>query len=115
MPNSDFSQLKRFTDLRSHYLEHIEEAKLQAQTVSFVQFLQLHFISPADHQDANHEEDHHKLPLQTFDFSINFLVFLSPASPSHPIFSKNIPQGLEMRYFRSQGFPTSVFHPPTTS
>jgi len=115
IPNSDFTQLRRFSELSAHFQDHKSEALHKAESVSFWEFAFLHFVSPGDHHDADHAGQHKKLPLQNFDFSFSFLGFFSTSSNSHPIFSKKNLQSLEPRYMLQKGFPTSVFHPPTSS
>lgn len=114
MPHSDFSQLKRFTELRSHYLDHVSEAHQVRQAVSFLQFLQLHFINPAEHQEVDHEEDHKKLPLQTFDFFLSFWGFLNPGISSTLYLSETNLILPEMRHILNKGFPLLVFQPPVS-
>lgn len=74
IPQSDFSQLVRLGELRTHYLEHKAEALAENKKLSFLDFLYIHYINLNQHADNDHEEDHHQLPLQNINNTINFFV-----------------------------------------
>lgn len=112
IPNSDFSQINRFVELTRHFQDHLSEAKEQAEEVSFFQFLSLHYINTEEHPEAQHEEEHQKLPLKNLDSSFNTLFFQSKTGlPSHALQAAR-QQRPELRHMLAIGYPSLVFHPP---
>ena len=72
LPRTDFSQLWRLDDLRSHYHEHVAAAEAIGETVSFTRFFYEHFINPDEHEQ-DHHTDHAGLPLLTIGTSLAFM------------------------------------------
>ncbi|MFT4762423.1 MAG: hypothetical protein ACI9XO_002999 [Paraglaciecola sp.] len=77
LPKGDFNQLLKFNDLQAHSVLHQSEAIAAGQTISFSDFLYLHFVDGDEHQHEN-EDDHERLPfhnrlyLQTYS-SVNWM------------------------------------------
>lgn len=113
MPNSDFSQLPKFADLIEHYKVHKAEAAAIGETISFSEYLCIHFIHMQDHDD-DHEGDHEQLPLHNVSGSSFYYaqvdeVVASTLSivilPRIPFIASSIPDGIV----------SDFFHPPTSA
>ena len=115
IPRMDFSQLMYLGDLKEHYLEHQEAAVEQQTSFTFLEFLYNHFIDSQQHSDVDHEEDHHKLPLQSFNGYVDFLL----SSSSLPEFVINKSTFLLIIAYQCpfylSGFQTNMVQPPSFS
>lgn len=113
IPRSDYSQLGHLADLRAHFLEHQAEAIEAGETISFFDFLYIHFIDTNQHTDTNHEEDHQQLPLQSFNSVVSFILSadafldckLSTSTPSFTVAYQNL--------FYLSGFLKNNMRPPS--
>lgn len=113
IPNSDYSQLGHLADLRAHYLEHQAEAAEQGDQLTFLEFLYLHFIDATHHADADHEEDHQQLPLQSLNGAVSFVVS-SFAFPTFEVKSSLFSTTtVYQNLFYLQGFQFSELRPPS--
>jgi len=112
IPNSDFSQLMHLDDLKSHYIQHVQEAEAIGEEITLAEFLYLHFISEEDH-DHDIPSDHSNLPLQNIISPIS--MYMESINIQEPIVY------LDIRIKTS--FPTpillnnidetkGIFHPP---
>jgi len=115
IPRTDFSQLVYLGDLKEHYLEHKAEAAAQDLSITFFEFLYQHFIDSNQHSDADHEDDHHELPLQTMNNFVEMMVTTSllphfewSTTTFLPIISYQSP-------FYLSGFLSNTVHPPAFS
>lgn len=69
--NTSIGQLLKVPNLLEHYKEH--QKKVATSSISFVQFLKLHYSKKFE----NNQEEHQNLPFKTFDnvtsvFTISF-------------------------------------------
>lgn len=69
-PRTDFSQIAALPDLYDHFQEHRKEVIAKGASLSFLDFLQQHFISPDGH--AHQDNSHQDLPLSTVQTLFNF-------------------------------------------
>jgi hypothetical protein len=77
LPRMDFSQLARLGSLKTHFLEHVEEAEELGESCHFTDFLFEHFITH-DHHDHHEEKDcHQDMPLHGINTSISFCLSLN--------------------------------------
>ncbi|SHJ23491.1 hypothetical protein SAMN05444337_1592 [Flavobacterium haoranii] len=70
--NTSIGQLLKVPNLLEHYKEH--QKKVATSSISFVQFLKLHYSKKFE----NNQEEHQNLPFKTFDnvtsvFTISFI------------------------------------------
>ena len=113
IPRSDFSQLAHIGDLRAHYLQHQAEANLQNQSITFLEFLYIHFIDLTQHAEGDHEEHHEELPFQSINLGISFLLtnmVLPVLVEIEPTLSPSI---LYQSPFYLVGFYPSTLQPPS--
>lgn len=115
IPRTDFSQLVHLGELKEHYLEHKKEAALEGVSITLFAFLYQHFIDSSEHSDADHEEDHHELPLQTMNSFVNLMV----TNASLPDFEFSTTSFLLTIAYQSPfylcGFLSNMVHPPAIS
>lgn len=111
IPNCDFSQLLKLGNLMEHYDEHQEEALAIGETISFSEFLYIHFIDGDEHQHEN--EDHHEnLPLQNITSPITFYLAINLPSlnTTTKVFTKTV-----LPFYPSilqDELASNIFHPP---
>ena len=113
-PRSDLSQLGRLADLKAHYLEHKAEAEQQNASITFFDFLSIHYLNTQQHNsNTDHEEDHHQLPFQSINGSVTFLlttVLLPVFSDAEEDFIKTIAYQCP---FYLNGFLSTTIQPPS--
>jgi hypothetical protein len=113
LPQMDFSQLTRLGTLRTHYLDHVDEAEALGESCHLADFLYEHFIcNHDDHEEEDRKDCHKDLPLNGINSSISPCLFVgisssleinSPISKA-PAFGSVSPHA---------GFLTGVFQPPS--
>jgi len=115
IPRTDFSQLVHLGELKEHYLEHQTEAALAGTSITLFAFLYQHFIDSNEHSDADHEDDHHELPLQTINSFVNLMV----TTTALPVFEFSTTTFLPTIAYQSpfylSGFLSNMVHPPALS
>jgi len=111
VPRGDYTQLAKINDLLKHYQTHKIEAATQNKSITFINFLYVHFIDIEEHDD--HEDHHEKLPFKNISIS-NLLYFepllllgLNQSNLYKFVFISFINQLLP------DGFLNSIFRPPT--
>lgn len=110
LPKSDFSQLLKLNNLVQHYQLHQSNASIDGVTISFSEFLYIHFIDSDEHdqENGNHE---HQLPLYDLTVSLHLIPASTVESISiiGDIFTKIqacIPQAVPQTLIKN------IFHPP---
>ncbi len=84
MPNSDLRQLVNLIETVEHYFQHRAEAQLANEPFSLLDFITDHFVNPDSHQHDDHSE-HQKLPFQSFQSPLNFIVSSFDDEPSQAV------------------------------
>lgn len=111
LPQSDFSQLRRLPQLFAHYDVHIEQAADQGTTLSFGEFLFIHFIHPDQHQHG--DNSHQELPLQ--HIGTGYIAALPSVSaipmPSHEVSLLQAPS-FAVKIGFSRDFTGMILRPP---
>lgn len=109
--HTELGQLLKLPVLLHHYIVHNEE---EGNSTSFVAFLYEHYVEENSHSSTNNE--HHKLPFKSFDFSFaqtNFICeqpFNLKIKPDKIIPSKeNI---LYSEAFSSSTVSSNIWQPP---
>jgi hypothetical protein len=112
-PQMDYSQLGRMDDLLEHFEIHNQELVDNGlDTISFIEFFQLHFISKKQHDHPDEEDHHGKLPFQTINTS---LVLAQSSSPV--LMQLHVPTQLQATIlftntFYTSDYITAIFQPP---
>ena len=110
IPNSDFSQLLKVNDMMAHFDLHQKEAQAIGKTVSFTNFLYIHFLNENHQHDEN--ESHENLPFQNITTSVNFYL-----ATSHPtlFLPKSHSEAVLPLYnlLPQQSVVFDIFHPPS--
>ena len=112
IPNSDFSQLLKVNDMMAHFDLHQKEAQANGETISFSDFLYIHFLNENNNHQHDENDSHENLPFQNITTSINFYLATNhsghflPQSHSEAIlpFYNLLPQ---------QGVVLDLFRPPS--
>jgi len=115
IPRTDFSQLVYLGDLKEHYQAHQAAAKLNNTSITFLEFLCQHFIDSNHHSEEDHEEDHHKLPLQTLNNFVNLMVSHSDLPEFTFTTNRFLPTISYQSPFYLSGFLSNMVHPPALS
>lgn len=111
IPRSDFSQMGQLDNLLKHYELHQSEAQNVGSSISFMQFLYIHFVSGDEHQHPN-ENEHHNLPLYSISSGM-ILFFEELGSLSHNIYNEiRKTEITSYIIFYLNPFINQVFHPP---
>lgn len=115
IPRTDFSQLVYLGDLKEHYQAHRAEAALEGVSITLLEFLCQHFIDSNHHADVDHEEDHHKLPLQTLNNFVNLMVSNSDLPELTFTTNRFLSTISYQSPFYLSGFLSNMVHPPALS
>lgn len=107
LPGMDFSQLTKLPNLIEHYRHH----RTDDDTTTALQFFLQHFINPNLHQHKDAGDCHKKLPLKSFEQTVNYFISEETApAVSSSFFYKISPFSLQELL---SVLPTSaVFRPP---
>lgn len=112
IPRCDFSQMGQLNNLLEHYKLHQKEAIESGLSISFNEFLYIHFVEGDEHQHQN-ENEHQNLPL--YSISGGILLFLDQVDYAINTVSTII-QEREITFqipFYINPFINQVFHPPS--
>ncbi|NUQ25997.1 MAG: hypothetical protein HUU34_18770 [Saprospiraceae bacterium] len=107
LPGMDFSQLTKLPNLIEHYRHH---HSTDDKTTALAFFLQ-HFINPNLHHHKDAGDCHKKLPLKSFEHSVNYFISEETAPAVSRSFFYKIPP-LSSQEFLSILSTTAVFRPP---
>lgn len=109
-PRNDFSQLLKINDLLEHYELHQKEANALGETITFTEFILLHFSNADGHEHKN-ENGHDNLPLKNFTTSM-VLCLVNPLTLNtfyNPFIERSLPE-FKSHYIQTIAF--DIFHPP---
>lgn len=106
--NTSIGQLLKIPNLIEHYIEHKNE--LTPTSISFVDFLELHYSKNAD----NTQEEHQDLPFKTFEIASTVFVLVNNAN--FQIQSIKAEITTKQKFFYHQSFKshliTTIWLPP---
>jgi len=114
IPNSDFGQLRKLPDMLKHYQLHLNEAAAEGDTLSFFDFLYVHYIVDIEHE--HDEESHDSFPLKSVSASTFFA--LADIHIQIPNISFNTPHVSSNFNFTAVYYfeiTNSIFRPPVSA
>lgn len=114
LPKCDFDQFAKLDDLMRHYALHQQDAKQKNQTISFWDFLYLHFFSgePHEHDDS---DDHEHLPLKAISSNTILFSYTKSAVCTKTSTPNHATPALFDSCFLDIDFVHTIFRPPIAS
>lgn len=113
IPRMDFSQLTHLDDIQRHYQEHLLQDVSSECSLSFTEFLYIHYINPQAHdKDQQEEHNHDHLPFLSYQYQ--FIAISTYGSErASPYSRETIYANTYQDPFHLTEFSSSIFHPPS--
>ena len=112
-PKGDFSQMLKISDLMEHYDLHKQQAQILGQSMTFPEFLYIHFVNVDEHEE-DHHGTHDDLPFQQFNSGTNSFLIDAKVWPGALLPALNSKEDIfGLIQFRSSDFLSTLFRPPT--
>jgi hypothetical protein len=110
LPNMDTCELSKIPQLIHHYQEHVE---LKKQSISFVDFILLHYgVGKESGEHRDQEESHESLPFQAHTFHAMALAYTEPVSFSFYRFEPLTVLNAAYLYSEYSEYSFSLLQPP---
>ncbi|HSZ24690.1 MAG TPA: hypothetical protein VK766_03175 [Cytophagaceae bacterium] len=109
LPNMDTCELSKIPQLINHYKEHTE---LRKQSISFIDFILLHYGVGKESAEHQNQEDHNNLPLHEHTFHSLLLDVIEPVSFSFCKFKSIHLLNVEYLYSKYSEYSFRLLLPP---
>lgn len=110
-PRTDFSQLVKLANIMEHYGQHQADQRFGDAQLSLVQFLEIHFVTPDEHQQFPGHE-HGDLPFHTVNTLQHYTADTFPGLPRFEWVSTRIVHQFFYAALSFSNFSDGIFHPP---
>lgn len=110
-PGFDMSQLVKMVNLMEHYELHQDEAEAIGETLSFLEFMVIHYVDFDNHEHEG-EDNHDKLPFQSSSTSLILYCQSIDWEETHSDSNPTQQEHWHCSDFHSNDFQKGVFRPP---